>query len=117
MQDIDFFQTADKNVRQVWHKNELWFVIEDIIATFSPPDIHNFINNIKSADPCLNKWFISGTCELEITQNGKKKELCTNIEGIFRIVQAINLPEAEPFKLWLAKLGKKRIDELREEKN
>ncbi len=114
MQDIDFFKTAAKKIRRVWHKNEWWFVIIDIIATFKPPAIHNFIDNMRSADPVFDKWYVSYSCELEITQHSNQKERCTNLEGFFRLIQSINLPEAEPFKLWLAKLGKIRIDELKE---
>jgi hypothetical protein len=37
---------------------------------------------------------------------------CANLEGIFRIIQAIPSPKAEPFKRWLAKVGKERIEEI-----
>ena len=38
--------------------------------------------------------------------------LCANTEGIFRIVQAITSPKAEPFKRWLAKVGYERVQEI-----
>ena len=45
--------------------------------------------------------------------DGKKRETdCANTENIFRIIQSIPSPKAEPFKQWLAKLGKERIDEI-----
>ena len=44
--------------------------------------------------------------------DGKKYTTdCANIEGMLRIIQAIPSPKAEPFKMWLAKVGKERIDE------
>ncbi len=45
--------------------------------------------------------------------DGKKyKTDCANTEGVFRIIQSIPSPKAEPFKSWLAKVGKERIDEI-----
>ena len=40
------------------------------------------------------------------------KFLCWNTEGIFRLIQSIPSPKAEPFKRWLARVGKERIDEI-----
>lgn len=52
--------------------------------------------------------------QLKLTSSdGKKYETdCANTEGMFRIIQSIPSPKAEPFKLWLAKVGKERIDEI-----
>ncbi len=48
-----------------------------------------------------------------IASDGKKyKTDCSNSEGVFRIIQSIPSPKAEPFKTWLAKIGKERIDEI-----
>jgi hypothetical protein len=45
--------------------------------------------------------------------DGKQRETdCANTEGVFRIIQSIPSPKVEPFKLWLAKVGKERIDEI-----
>ena len=45
--------------------------------------------------------------------DGKQRETdCANTEGIFRIIQSIPSPKAEPFKAWLAKIGKERMDEI-----
>lgn len=52
--------------------------------------------------------------QLKLTApDGKQRETdCANTEGIFRIIQSIPSPKAEPFKLWLAKVGKERLDEI-----
>jgi len=48
-----------------------------------------------------------------ISPDGKQRKTdCANTEGVFRIIQVIPSPKAEPFKMWLAKVGKERIDEI-----
>ena len=46
------------------------------------------------------------------TAGGKQKINCANTEGVFRIVQSISSPKAEPFKRWLAKVGYERVQEI-----
>lgn len=46
------------------------------------------------------------------TAGGKQKAYCWNTEGIFRLIQSIPSPKAEPFKLWLAKVGYERVEEM-----
>lgn len=46
------------------------------------------------------------------TAGGKQKLNCANAQGLLRIIQSIPSPKAEPFKLWLAKVGSERIDEI-----
>lgn len=48
-----------------------------------------------------------------IAMDGKKRQVqAADMTGIFRIIQSISSPKAEPFKMWLAKVGKERIDEI-----
>jgi hypothetical protein len=50
---------------------------------------------------------------LEIeTAGGKQKIYCWNAEGVFRLIQSIPSPKAEPFKLWLAKVGYERVEDV-----
>jgi DNA-damage-inducible protein D len=46
------------------------------------------------------------------TAGGPQKLQCWNTEGVFRLIQSIPSPQAEPFKRWLARVGKERIDEI-----
>jgi hypothetical protein len=48
------------------------------------------------------------------TKGGVQKLNCANLQGIFRIIQSISSPKAEPFKLWLAKVGQERIEEIQD---
>ncbi len=61
----------------------------------------------------MNKgWWQIATPLLIETTGGEKKLNCANVEGIFRIIQSIPSPKAEPFKRWLAKVGYERIQEI-----
>jgi DNA-damage-inducible protein D len=45
--------------------------------------------------------------------DGKRRRIqCANVEGLLRIIQSIPSPKAEPFKLWLAKVGQERLEEI-----
>ncbi len=46
------------------------------------------------------------------TAGGRQKLQCWNTQGVFRLIQSIPSPRAEPFKRWLAKVGKERLDEI-----
>ncbi len=48
------------------------------------------------------------------TKGGKQMINCANLQGIFRIIQSIPSPKAEPFKLWLARVGQERIEEIQD---
>ncbi len=50
--------------------------------------------------------------KLQASDGKMRKTDCANTEGIFRVIQSIPSPKAEPFKRWLAKVGKERIDEI-----
>jgi prophage antirepressor-like protein len=104
----------NNSVRKIWHRNEWWFVIEDVILTLIySPNAKGYINEIKLRDKELNKWYEEFVYSLEVdTENDKKKMDCTNLEGVFRIIQSIISPKAEPFKRWMAKLGRIRIEDV-----
>jgi len=64
-------------------------------------------------DPELSKGWVQIVHTLSIeTSGGKQKMNCANTEGIFRIIQSIPSPKAEPFKRWLAKVGYERVQEI-----
>jgi hypothetical protein len=68
---------------------------------------------MKLRDLELNKGWVQIVHTLEVeTPGGKQKMNCANTEGVFRIIQSIPSPKAEPFKLWLAKVGYERIKEI-----
>jgi len=103
-----------KEIRKTIHNNEWWFVVEDVVlALIDSKDPKQYVQRMKSRDPELKKGWVQIVHTLRIdTPGGKQKLNCANTEGIFRIIQSIPSPKAEPFKRWLAKVGYERIQEI-----
>ena len=103
-----------KEVRKVIFQNEWWFVIVDIVSALTDsvqPD--GYIKDMRRRDEELSKgWGQIATPLLVETAGGKQKLNCANTESIFRIIQSIPSPKAEPFKRWLAKVGYERVQEI-----
>jgi hypothetical protein len=104
----------NKEIRKTFHEGEWWFVIEDVVlALIDSKDPKQYIQRMKLRDPELQKGWVQIVHTLLIeTIGGAQKILCANTEGIFRIIQSIPSPKAEPFKRWLAKVGYERIQEI-----
>lgn len=104
----------DKKIRKTIYKNEWWFVVSDVVnALISSSNIKDYINKIRRRDPELNKGYGQIVHPLLIKTIGGLQTLnCANTEGIFRIIQSIPSPKAEPFKRWLAKVGYERVQEI-----
>lgn len=103
-----------KGIRKTLHKNEWWFVIEDVVlALIDSKDPKQYIQRMKQRDPELGKGWVQIVHTLSIeTPGGTQQMICANTEGIFRIIQSIPSPKAEPFKRWLAKVGYERVQEI-----
>ena len=103
-----------KEIRKTLHNGEWFFVVQDVIATLTDSlDARQYIKRLRSRDPELNEGWVQLVPPLSIpTPGGLQKLNCANTEGIFRIIQSIPSPKAEPFKKWLAKVGYERIQEI-----
>lgn len=103
-----------KKIRKTIHDNEWWFVIVDIVQALTDsvqPD--GYIKDMRRRDEELSKgWGQIATPLIIQTEGGKQKINCANTEGIFRLIQSIPSPKAEPLKRWLAKVGYERIQEI-----
>src|SRR3989338_2032667 len=101
-------------VRRVWHDERWFFVVEDVVlALIDSKNVKDYINKIKQRDPELSKGYGQFVHTLDIpTKGGIQQMNCADLEGIFRIIQSIPSPKAEPFKQWLARIGKERLDEI-----
>ncbi len=104
----------NKEIRRTLHNNEWWFVVEDVVlALIDSKDPKQYIQRMKQRDPELGKGWVQIVHTLSIeTTGGAQRMLCANTEGIFRIIQSIPSPKAEPFKRWLAKIGYERVQEI-----
>ena len=103
-----------KKIRKTIHKNEWWFVITDVIeALTDSTNPKQYLKNMLNRDEELAKGWVQIEHPLLIdTAGGKQTIKCANTEGIFRIIQSIPSPKAEPFKRWLAKVGYERVQEI-----
>lgn len=114
---IALFQT--KKVRRVVYNNAWWFVISDVVSVLTDsPNPGDYLKKIKKRDLALSGAFQGGgqivpPLGLEFdTPGGWQTLQCWNTEGIFRLIQSIPSPKAEPFKRWLARVGYERIQEI-----
>ena len=108
-----------KEVRRALHANEWWFVITDVIVALTgsvnPSD---YLKKLRKRDPLLSEAFKGGgqlVPPLGLafdTPGGPQALPCWNTEGIFRLIQSIPSPKAEPFKRWLARVGYERVQEI-----
>ncbi len=103
-----------KNIRRVLHNDEWWFVVKDIVeALIDTSNSTDYIKKMRVRDPALSEGWGQIVTPLSIETSGGKQNLnCATTEGIFRIIQSIPSPKAEPFKRWLAKVGYERIQEI-----
>ncbi len=103
-----------ENVRRIWHQKEWWFVIQDVVFILTnSKDPKGYIKDMRRRDEELSKGWRKIATPLPIKTRGGRQNLnCANPEGIFRIIQSIPSKKAEPFKIWLARVGYDRIKEI-----
>jgi len=101
-------------IRKTIHNDQWWFVVEDVVVVLTDSvNPKDYINKMRRRDEELAKGYGQFVHTLLIsTEGGPQKVNCANTEGIFRIIQSIPSPKAEPFKRWLAKVGYERIQEI-----
>jgi DNA-damage-inducible protein D len=103
-------------IRRIIFQNEWWFSVIDIIKVLTnsaKPSI--YWSAMKARVKNEEEIQLSTICkQLKLmSPDGKKYETdCANTEGVFRIVQSVPSPKAEPLKRWLAKVGYERIKEI-----
>lgn len=115
MNEIKIFQ--DKRIRSAWNKTEeqWYFAIDDVVqALTDSSDPKQYIKKMRSRDSVLNlNWGTICTPVEMYAHDGKKRKIkAANIKSLFRIIQSIPSPKAEPFKQWLAQVGYDRILEI-----
>jgi hypothetical protein len=109
---IVLFQS--KQVRRIWYKNTWYFSVVDIIEILTEsPTPRQYWGKIKQREFIemqLSPVWVQ--LKLESVDGKRYGTDCANTEGVFRIIQSIPSRKAEPFKQWLAKIGKERLDEI-----
>ena len=105
----------NKKIRHIWHKEDWWFSVVDVVgvldASGRPRKYWADLKKKLVGEGSELSEFI-GQLKMESSDGKEYLTDCANKEGLFRIIQSIPSKKAEPFKLWLAKVGSERIDEI-----
>lgn len=105
----------NKQIRRTWHNQQWYFSVVDICRVLTESlDAGAYWRKLKQRLNEEGSQVVTNCHELKLeASDGKKYGTdCANVEGIFRIIQSIPSPKAEPFKQWLAKIGYERIKEI-----
>jgi len=107
----------NNNIRRTLHQNEWWFSVVDVVGVLSES------NNPRRYWSDLKRQLVENEgfselyekivqLKLEAPDKKMRASDCANVETLFRIIQSIPSPKAEPFKRWLAKVGYERVQEI-----
>ena len=105
-----------KKIRRIWYNEEWYFSVVDVVGALTdsanPRDYwFKMKTRVKSEDG-IELSTICRQLKLEAPDGKMRETDCANTKGMFRIIQSIPSPKAEPFKLWLAQVGYDRIQEI-----
>lgn len=116
MDEIKIFEK--KEIRSVWNneKEEWYFSVVDVVGALTESENpRDYWYRVKKRMSEQEQSELSTYCrqlKLKATDGKLRETDVADLQGIFRIIQSIPSPKAEPFKMWLAEVGKERIDEI-----
>lgn len=115
--DIKIFE--NKKVRTLWDNDseEWYFSVVDIVSVLTESvNPNNYWKVLKNRLKKEGSQLVTICNQLKmLSSDGKKyKTDCMNIEQVFRLIQSIPSPKAEPFKLWMSRIAKERLDEIQD---
>lgn len=105
----------ETSIRRVWHDGAWWFSVADVCAILTAsPDAGAYWRKLKQRLNAESGQPVTFCHGLKLTAPDGKQRItdCANTEGLFRIIQSIPSPKAEPFKRWLAQVGYERVQEI-----
>ena len=114
MNEIKLYE--NNKIRSAWddEKEEWYFSVVDVVGVLTDSENPtDYLKKMRKRDEQLASY-IGTNCPQVVMKSSdgkKRKVLAGNMKDIFRIIQSIPSPKAEPFKMWLAEVGKERIDE------
>ena len=114
MNEIKLYE--NRKIRSNWddEKEEWYFSVVDVVGVLTDSENPtDYLKKMRKRDEQLASY-IGTNCPQVVMKSSdgkKRKVLAGNMKDIFRIIQSIPSPKAEPFKMWLAEVGKERIDE------
>ena len=106
----------NQKIRTAWdaETEEWYFSVADVVQVLTDSvDPKQYIKKMRSRDPELgSKWGTICTPVEMVGLDGKRRKIqAADTKGLLRIIQSIPSPKAEPFKMWLAEIGRERIEE------
>ena len=105
-----------KEIRRIIHNKEWWFSIVDVVEALSgtdrPRKYWNDLKNKLTSEGYVEVSEKIGQLKMQAPDGKMRETDCANTETMFRIIQSIPSPKAEPFKRWLAKVGYERVQEI-----
>ncbi|MBR4386921.1 MAG: Bro-N domain-containing protein [Treponema sp.] len=109
----------DKKVRTLWDKEseEWYFSVVDVVAVLTESaNPNNYWKVLKNRLKKEGSQLVTDCNQLKMPSSDGKmyKTDCMNTEQLFRLIQSIPSPKAEPFKLWMAQVAKERLDEIQD---
>lgn len=107
----------DKEIRSIWdsEKGEYYFSVIDVIGVLTESnDPAHYWRTLKSRMIQEGNEIVTNcdTFKLKAKDGKMRNTDMLDMKGIFRLIESVPSPKAEPFKLWLANLGSERIDEV-----
>ena len=114
--DVKMFEGSQ--IRSVWdnEREEWYFSVVDVIGSLTESNNpRDYWYRVKKRMSDEERSELSTICrQLKLKASDGKMRLTdvADMQGIFRIIQSVPSPKAEPFKMWLAEVGKERIDEI-----
>ena len=116
MNEIKLYE--NKAIRSVWdkEKEEWFFSVVDVVGVLTDSaNPRDFWYRVKKRMSDEEQSELSTFCrqlKLKAVDRKMRETDVADLQGIFRIIQSIPSPKAEPFKMWLAEVGKERVDEI-----
>lgn len=115
-QDIKLFE--DSKIRTVWdsEKEKWYFAIVDVVSVLTgSSNPSDYLKKMKKREPSLAEGWGQIVTPLSVeTAGGKQRVNCADAEGMFRIIQSIPSPKAEPIKQWMAHVASQRVDQMQD---
>lgn len=114
--DVKIFEGSQ--IRSVWdnEREEWYFSVVDVIGSLTesnnPRDYWYRVKKRMSEEERSELSTFCRQLKLKSTDGKMRLTDVADMQGIFRIIQSVPSPKAEPFKMWLAEVGKERIDEI-----
>ena len=114
MADSKIVVFQDKQIRRVWVDDDWYFSIVDIVGVLTgSPEPRKYWNKVKTRDfTDLQLSPIWRQLKLPAADGKQYRTDCATTQAMFRIIQSIPSPKAEPFKQWLAQVGYERVQEI-----